>query len=118
MKNFKKYFSLDNPKSKNFFDNLMYQKYLKELTSKNSSKEIDITHLENIFNNPLYYWAMKKVPKLEKKVLYLNICENGKLDNICKSLKLSRKQVITLREKGIRHFKENLKKLMKEENKL
>lgn len=115
MKSFKKYFSLDNPKSKNFFDNLMYQKYLKELTSKNSSKEIDMKHLENIFNNPLYYWAMKKVPELEKKVLYLNICENGKLDNICKRLKLSRKQVINLREKGIRHFKENLKKLMKEE---
>lgn len=114
MKNFKKYFSLDNPKSKNFFDNLMYQKYLKELTSKNSSKEIDITHLENIFNNPLYYFAMKKVPKLEKKVLYLNICENGKLDNICKQLKLSRKQVINLREKGIKHFKDNLKKLEKE----
>ena len=33
---------------------------------------VDINHLENIFTNETYYSAMKIVPLLERKVLYLS----------------------------------------------
>lgn len=111
MPGFKKYFSLDDKKNKNFFDYLSYRKYLRELSSKNTNRKIDINHLENIFNNPQYYLAMKHVPLKERQVLYLNICENAKLNNICKRLKISKKKVLILRSNGIRHFKENLEKI-------
>ncbi len=108
-----KKFSLDNKKSKNFIDYLIYQKYLRELTTDNSERKIDINHLENIFNNPIYYLAMKHVPLRERQILYLNICENEKLNNICQRLKLNQKRVLKLRSNGIKHFKENVEKLSK-----
>lgn len=108
-----KNFSLDNKKNKNFIDYLIYQKYLRELTTNNFERKIDINHLENIFNNPIYYLAMKCVPLRERQVLYLNICENEKLNNICKRLKLTPKKVIRLRSNGIKHFKENVEKINK-----
>ena len=45
---------------------------------------------------------MKIVPLIERKVLYLTYVENCKLIDICRRLKMKKKRVISLREKGIR----------------
>ena len=85
---------------------------------KNSMQNIDnadvsINHLENVFTNETYYLAMKIVPLLERKVLYLSYVENVRLNDICKRLKLQKREVILLRNKGINHFKHNLALLYK-----
>lgn len=75
--------------------------------------DVSINHLENIFTNETYYLAMKIVPLLERKVLYLSYIENCRLNDICKRLKLQKREVILLRNKGIAHFKHNLELLYK-----
>ena len=75
--------------------------------------DVNINHLENIFTNETYYLAMKIVPLIERKVLYLSYIENLKLNDIRKRLKLSKNEVIKLRTKGINHFKHNLELLYK-----
>lgn len=68
------------------------------------NSDVDINHLENIFTDETYYLAMKIVPLIERKVLYLSFVENIKLNDICRRLKLSKNEVIKLRSKGINHF--------------
>lgn len=75
--------------------------------------DVNINHLENIFTNETYYLAMKIVPLIERKVLYLSYIENLRLNDIRKRLKLSKNEVIRLRTKGINHFKHNLELLYK-----
>lgn len=75
--------------------------------------DVDINHLEKIFTDETYYLAMKIVPLLERKVLYLTYVENVRLNDICKRLKLSNKQVISLRNKAVIHFKNNVSTLTK-----
>lgn len=75
--------------------------------------DVNINHLENIFTNETYYLAMKIVPLIERKVLYLSYIENLRLNDICKRLKLQKNEVIRLRNKGINHFKHNLQLLYK-----
>ena len=84
--------------------------------NKADNSDVNINHLENIFTNETYYLAMKIVPLLERKVLYLSFVENAMLNDICKILKLQKKQVISLKQKGIFHFKNNLQTLIKAEN--
>lgn len=75
--------------------------------------DVDINHLEKIFTDETYYAAMKIVPLLERKVLYLSYVENLRLNDICRRLKLQKRQAISLRNKGITHFKNNLATLEK-----
>ena len=89
--------------------------YYKTQMQKADNSDVSINHLENIFTNETYYLAMKMVPLLEKKVLYLSFVENIKLNDICRRLKLSKNEVIKLRNKGINHFKHNLNLLYKSE---
>ena len=77
------------------------------------SSDVDINHLEKIFTNETYYLAMKLVPLLERKVLYLTYVENARLNDICRKLKLKNREVIFLRNKAITHFKNNLETLRK-----
>ena len=86
-----------------------YQKSMQNI----ENSDVTINHLENIFTNETYYLAMKIVPLLERKVLYLSYIENVRLNDICRRLKLQKKEVITLRTKGINHFKHNLQLLYK-----
>ena len=79
------------------------------------SSDVDINHLEKIFTNKTYYLAMKLIPLLERKVLYLIYVENVRLNDICRRLKLKNKEVILLRNKAITHFKNNLTTLYKME---
>ena len=90
--------------------------YYKTQMQKADNSDVSINHLENIFTNETYYLAMKIVPLLERKVLYLSYVENIRLNDICKRLKLQKKEVIHLRNQGITHFKNNLRTLYKAEN--
>src|SRR5699024_814341 len=74
-----------------------YQKSMQDV----DNSDVTINHLENIFTNETYYLAMKIVPLLERKVLYLSFVENIRLNDICKRLKLQKKEVIHLRNQGI-----------------
>ena len=87
--------------------------YYNTQMQKADNSDVTINHLENIFTNQTYYLAMKIVPLLERKVLYLSYIENVRLNDICRRLKLQKKEIITLRTKGINHFKHNLQLLYK-----
>lgn len=92
---------------------ILSDNYYKTQMQKADNSDVTINHLENIFTNETYYLAMKIVPLLERKVLYLSYIENVRLNDICRRLKLQKKEVITLRTKGINHFKHNLQLLYK-----
>lgn len=99
---------------KNLKHNSNYNtKNLKLTNEKLDNIDVDINHLEKIFTDETYYLAMKIVPLLERKVLYLSYVENLRLNDICRRLKLQKRQVISLRNKGITHFKNNLATLDK-----
>lgn len=89
--------------------------YYKTQMQKADNSDVSINHLENIFTNETYYLAMKMVPLLERKVLYLSYVENIRLNEICRRLKLNKNEVTKLRNKGINHFKHNLDLLYKSE---
>ena len=92
---------------------ILSDNYFNTQMQKADNSDVTINHLENIFTNETYYLAMKIVPLLERKVLYLSYIENVRLNDICRRLKLQKKEVITLRTKGINHFKHNLQLLYK-----
>ena len=89
--------------------------YYQSQMEKANNIDVDINHLENIFTDETFYSAMRIVPLLERKILYLSYIENARLNDICKRLKLQKKQVISLRNKAIIHFKNNLITLYKTE---
>ena len=109
MEDLKKVILLPNEEIRKILINSYYQKTILEA----DNIDVDINHLENIFTNKTYYLAMKIVPLLERKVLYLSYIENLRLNDICKKLKLQRKEIISLRNKAIIHFKNNLSTLSK-----
>lgn len=100
---------LDTEAVINLIEQSRYQKSIEQV----DNADVSINHLENIFTNETYYAAMKIVPLLERKVLYLSYVENVRLNEICKRLKLQKNQVIRLRSQGIHHFKNNLATLYK-----
>ena len=111
-------FNLNKPTKDILLPNEQVKKILKSTyyqsqMEKANNIDVDINHLENIFTDETYYLAMKLVPLLERKVLYLSYIENARLNDICKRLKLQKKQVIYLRNKAIIHFKNNLITLYK-----
>lgn len=110
--NYTKDIKLPNEEIEKLLINSYYQKSAQEL----ENIDVDINHLENIFTNETYYLAMKVVPLLERKVLYLSYIENVRLNDICRKLKLQKKEVISLRNKAIKHFKNNLNILDKARN--
>lgn len=103
---------LDNEKVIKIIEDNYYQKSMQ--CADNS--DVNLNHLENIFTNETYYMAMKIVPLLERKVLYLSFVENVRLNDICRKLKLQKSEVISLRNNGIKHFKYNLSTLYKANN--
>ena len=112
MKNQKTIFNniqLPNEDVKQIIEENLYQKSMQKV----DNSDVNINHLENIFTNETFYTAMKIVPLLERKVLYLSYIENARLNDICKRLKLQKNEVISLRNKAITHFKNNLSTLNK-----
>lgn len=81
---------MPNEEIKKLFADNLYQKSMQRI----DDSDVNINHLENIFTNETYYLAMKTVPLLERKVLYLSFVENVRLNDICKRLKLQKKQVL------------------------
>ena len=104
--------NLPNEEIKKIFEQNYYNKSFQDV----DNSDVTINHLENIFTNETYYLAMKIVPLLERKVLYLSFVENIRLNDICKRLKLQKKEVIHLRIQGITHFKNNLRTIYIAEN--
>lgn len=102
---------MDNEAMIKMIEDNYYQKSMRNV----DNADVNINHLENIFTNETYYLAMKIVPLLERKVLYLSYIENCRLNEICRRLKLEKNEVISLRSKGINHFKHNLEILYKSE---
>jgi DNA-directed RNA polymerase specialized sigma subunit len=100
---------LPNEDVKKIIEENYYQKSMQKI----DNSDVNINHLENIFTNETYYMAMKIVPLLERKVLYLSYIENIRLNDIAKRLKLQKNEVISLRNKAITHFKNNLSTLNK-----
>lgn len=103
---------IDTEKIIKIIEDNYYEKSMQNV----DNTDVSINHLENIFTNETYYLAMKIVPLLERKILYLSYIENVRLNDICRRLKLSKNEVISLRNNGINHFKNNLKTLYKTEN--
>ena len=54
---------------------ILTNSYYKTQMESTNNLDVDINHLENIFTNETYYLAMKIVPLLERKVLYLSYNE-------------------------------------------
>ena len=102
---------IDNETVIQMIEDNYYKKSMQDV----DNADVNIYHLENIFTNETYYLAMKIVPLLERKVLYLSYIENCRLNDICKRLKLEKNEVISLRSKAINHFKHNLEILYKSE---
>lgn len=94
-------------------EELLINSYYQKLMHNADNIDVDINHLENIFTNETYYLAMKIVPLLERKVLYLSYIENLRLNDICKRLKLPKQKIISIRSNGINHFKNNLNTVSK-----
>lgn len=103
------YIQLPNEDVKQIIEKNFYQKSMQKI----DNSDVNINHLENIFTNETYYTAMKIVPLLERKILYLSYIENARLNDICRRLKLQKNEVISLRNKAITHFKNNLSTLNK-----
>ncbi len=109
LKNYTKDIRLPNEEMRKLLAESHYQQSIQKV----NDLDVTINHLENIFTDETYYLAMKVVPLLERKVLYLSYVENLRLNDICKRLKLQKKEVISLRNKGIVHFKNNLTTITK-----
>ena len=58
---------LPNEEVKKILSNSYYQKSMQKV----ENIDVDINHLENIFTDETYYLAMKMIPLIERKVLYL-----------------------------------------------
>ena len=114
MKNHKnQYYTKDIQLPNEKMQKLVASSYLKKSMKQVDNSDVNINHLENIFTDENFYLAMKLVPLLERKVLYLSYIENIKLNDVCRRLKISKNEVITLRSKAIVHFKHNLEMLYK-----
>ena len=114
MKNLKnQYYTKDIQLPNEKIQKLVASSYLKKSMKQVDNSDVNINHLENIFTDENFYLAMKLVPLLERKVLYLSYIENIKLNDVCRRLKISKNEVITLRSKAIVHFKHNLEMLYK-----
>ena len=111
--NFPKKHTKDVPLPNDLIRKILKDNYYTKSMQQVEDIGVDINHLENIFTDQTYYQAMKIVPLLERKVLYLTYIENARLNDICRRLKLSKMEVISIRKKGITHFKNNWEILSK-----
>lgn len=100
---------LPNAKIVKIFEDKYYEKLMQQI----ENDDVDMEQLENIFTDKNYYLAMKNVPLIEKKILYLLYVEGIETEEVSRRLNLRKKKVMKLKEKGIHHFKDNLEFLSK-----
>lgn len=73
--------------------------------------DVDINHLENIFQNELYYKAMKNVPLNQRQVLYLLFVDDYTTKEIANYFRTTPNNINKLKQQAIINFKKNLKEL-------
>ena len=108
MKKFQKNTTNDIPLPHDEIKQIIQENFFRKSMQNIDNSDVNLYHLENIFSDETYYLAMKIVPLLERKVLYLSYVENVRLNDIGRKLKLRKNEIISLRHKGINHFKHNL----------
>ena len=106
--------SLNDYNTQKLLNNQSYQNYLREISNNTNEKVKYVKRLEEIFKNEIYYSALKKLPSQEKRIFYLSLFKRLQLDEICKREKLSKKEVIRIKEISIEHFIKNVQLLKKQ----
>lgn len=106
--------SLNDYNTQKLLNNQSYQNYLREFSNNTNEKLKYKKRLEEIFKNEIYYSALKKLPLQEKRIFYLSLFKRLQLDEICKREKLSKKEVIRIKEISIEHFIKNVQILKKQ----
>lgn len=101
--------SLDNPNDFYEIELHSYDEYIRDLRSKTIDRgKVDLQHIENIFINDIYYKAMKQLPLIERKILFLSFVENEKDVVISLIVGKSSNEIVRLRDISIKHFKANV----------
>ena len=106
-----KKYSFDNPKDLKEIEKYTYQDYLRNKNC--NKKKVDYKNLEEIFTNDIYYKAMKEIPLKEKHAIYLLVLEGSDLEKVCSEMKVSKKEIIKIKTKGINRFKKNIERYQK-----
>lgn len=99
--------SIQEKKINKLLDKITYKNYT---GNEFANVDLDEEHIENAFANEKYYYAMKNIPLLEKKVLYWLIVRELSIKQVSKILKKAPNEIITLKKQAIIHFKNNLSK--------
>ncbi len=85
-------------------------KYKNYMKNQFAEIDVDAEHLENAFEDKQYYKAMKQVPIIQKRILYLVEVCGYSYKQVARMLNIKVKKVIKLKKQAIRNFRENLKK--------
>lgn len=101
---------------KNYSLNELEEKIDKAKLVKNDSyilDEIDVNYLcpEKAFTDFKYYKAMKKVPSIQSKVLYLLKVERISKVEVAKLLHIKENKINKLKKLSINNFKKNLEEI-------
>lgn len=99
--------SIQEKKVNKLLDKITYKNYT---GNEFSNVDLDEEHIENAFANEKYYYAMKNIPLIEKKVLYWLIVRELGVKQVSKILNKTPNEILTLKNQAINHFKENLSK--------
>lgn len=67
--------------------------------------------LEIILTNKIYTEALRKLSKKERSMFTMAVLRNDTLEHSCRALNISKKEVVELEIKAIKHFLNNVKKL-------
>lgn len=116
-----KCFDLKNSKEESLND----KRIIKELDKKsyrqyqidNLVESIIPDSLEEVFTDKVFYNAMKKLSHIEKRILFLSICEERTLNEISRTLLISKKNVRRIKSRAIARFKKNVEICRKNSNK-
>ncbi len=114
MENFKNHFAelQKSEQTQKNFNAQILDKMSKNTFFKKDINSIDITAdtPEKAFTDVRYYQAMKEVPLVEKKALFLLVVCDYSLLQVSIILHKTPSEVLNLASMAITHFKENLKK--------
>ena len=108
--------SLDNPDNAELIEEQQYQDYLRQQNVIDTKD--DEIFIEKFLKSKMCVLDLKKLPDLEKRVFFLAVIKKETLNSICKSLNLSRNEVLKLKKIASQHFIENLKDLKNNSNKV
>lgn len=68
----------------------------------------DYKYPERVFTKNKHYIAMKKVPKIQKEVLYLLVVDKLRIEEVAMKFKLKEESVYRMKKLAIENFKKNL----------